>query len=428
MLRDYVRTPAGQRRHLETPMGPHLDGFSADLERQGFAFATVHADLKTATAFGEYIRFCERDLQELASADIEGFVQWYRSTPRRRGPRRATAGGSLALAESLRASVRKLLRFLRSVGVVPREHQSASAVPHGELLREYLEFLDVHRGFAASTVTQHARWSEALLRELAKRRPTLRMDELTSEAVEDAVADVLASGSGARRAQIATNTIDAFVRHLRASGHVPATCRPFLPRRRRYALSALPAALGWDQVEKMLASIDRTSCQGRRDYAICLMFAIYGLRASELVGLRLDDIDWRGASLRVRQFKTRRELHLPLVQPVSDALVSYLRDGRPQGPDRHVFQKVHAPRGPITRAVAYAVVRKALLGASIDAAQYGPHLLRHARATSLVRQGCPLKVVGDLLGHRVPEATLIYCKLAVEDLREVALELPEVAL
>lgn len=426
MLRNYVRTSAGQRRHLQTPIGPYLEGFSTDLEGQGFAFATVQSDLKTATAFGEYLQFNEKDLKDLGATDIPGFVQWYRSNPRRFGPRRTTAGGSVALEESLWGSVRKLLRYLRCVQVVPLEQTSPTPLPHRQVLDEYLEFLDVHRGFARSTIAQHARWSEALLRSLEERCPGLRLGALTSEAVEDAVGDVLAAGSGSRRAQIIASIVDAFVRHLRMCGHVPAACRPFLPRRRRYALAALPAALRWDQVQTALVSIDRRSCQGRRDYAIFQMCATYGLRSSEIAGLQLDDIDWRGGSLCVRQIKTRRELHLPLVQHIAEALVSYLRDGRPKDADRHVFQKVHAPCGPVTRAIVYHVVRKALLQAGVEASEYGPNLLRHARATSLVRQGQPLKVIGDLLGHRVPEATAIYCKLAVDDLREVALEVPEV--
>lgn len=426
MLRNYLRTPAGQARHRHSPIGPYLDGYCADLERQAFARATVHGDLKVTTAFGEYLQLCEKRPADLSNGDITAFVRWYSSIPRRFGPKRATAGGSLALVESLRGSVRKLLRYLRSVEAVPPEEEWSATVPHAEVLNEYLEFLRVHRGFAPRTLALHARSSEALLRELGKGCPNFHLDDLTSQAVEDAVAGVLAASSGSRRSQIITSAADAFVRHLRMSGRVPVTCRPFLPRRRRYALAALPAALPWDQVEKALASIDRTSCQGRRDYAIFQMFATYGLRPSEVVALRLDDLNWRGGSLRVRQLKTRRELHLPLVEPVLEALIQYLRNGRPQDADRHVFQKMHAPRGPITRATAYCVVRKTLRRAGIKAAQYGPTLLRHARATSLVRQGQSLKVIGDLLGHRDPEATAIYCKLAVEDLRAVALEVPEV--
>jgi site-specific recombinase XerD len=426
MLKHYVRTPAGQRRHRETPIGPYVDGFTAELERQGFAFATVQADLKTATAFGEYMRAHGKKVQEVCDSDVDQFLQWYRSGPRRSGPRRATPDGSRALQESIVGTLRKLLRFLRSVSAVRAEETYAAPVPHAAMLKEYLVFLEVHRGFAPSTIAMQAQRTEAFLRKLEDRCPGFRTEELTSEAVEIATADVVATGSGTRRTQMIHHAIDAFMRHLRASGRILATCRPFLPRRRRYALTALPAALDWKEVQRALASIDRTTAQGRRDFAIVVTCATYGFRTSEIVGLRLDDIDWRGGSLRVRQFKTRRELHLPLVQPVADALVSYLRDGRPKDADRHVFQKIHAPRGPMTRAATYAVVRKALIGAGIKAPQYGPQLLRHARATSLVRQGKPLKIVGDLLGHRIPEATIIYCKLAVEDLREVALELPEV--
>jgi site-specific recombinase XerD len=302
----------------------------------------------------------------------------------------------------------------------------AEEVPHGELLEEHARFLQVHRGLAPRTILQRTRWCEALLRKLAERRPTFRMEELTSQAVEDAVADLLRDRVGTPTQRVIISAVEVFVRHLRASGRIPPTCRPFFPRRRRYALATLPTALHWDQVNKALGSIDRTSCQGHRDYAMFLMYATYGLRTGDLVGLELDDIDWRRGEFRVKQRKTRRELRLPLVQPVVDALAVYLRHARPQGADRHVFQKVRAPRGPITCGAAYHIVGKTLLRAGIDTPRSGPTVLRHSRATSLVRQGRRLKVIGDLLGHRVPETTLVYCKLAVEDLRDVALDLPEV--
>ncbi|MEW6753163.1 MAG: site-specific integrase [Candidatus Latescibacterota bacterium] len=429
MLRHYVRTAAGQRRHRETPLGPYLDGFAAYLEDQGFTLATVYADLKTATAFGEYLQAQGRPVHDIRDADLPAFVRWYASVPRRFGPPRAVPGG-VGLHEHLRGTVRKLLRYLRSIAVIAPEPTLVPAVPHADVLGEYLRFLEVHRGFARSTVAMHARSVAALLGQLDQQALGCDLGAVTSEAVEQAVAAVLAvgsAGSGPRQAQIITSNVEAFVRHLRMTGQVPPTCRPFLPHRRRYALAPLPPALPWSEVQRALATIDRRSPQGRRDYALCQLLATYGLRRSEVVGLQLDDIDWRGGVLRIRQRKTRRELQLPLVQPVVDALVSYLRDGRSPDADRHVFQKIHAPRGPISTAIVYGVVRTMLRRAGIQAPQYGPHLLRHARATALVRQGHSLKVVGDLLGHRVPEATLIYCKLAVEDLRQVALELPEVA-
>ena len=140
--------------------------------------------------------------------------------------------------------------------------------------------------------------------------------------------------------------------------------------------------------------------------------------------LSLDNIDWRGAILRVTQPKVRRPLLLPLLEPVAAALVAYLRDGRPVSADRRIFRRCHAPAGPLTNAAVYALVRHAIRAAGIMAPHRGPHVFRHARATSLLRRGASLKTIGDLLGHRVPDATAIYCKLAVDDLRTVALEIP----
>jgi site-specific recombinase XerD len=126
----------------------------------------------------------------------------------------------------------------------------------------------------------------------------------------------------------------------------------------------------------------------------------------------------------VRQQKVRRELALPLLEPVASAIIAYLRDGRPETDDRRLFRKCHAPAGPLSRGAIYVLVRKAITAAGIHARHRGPHVFRHARATSLLRRGASLKTIGDLLGHRVPAATGIYCKLAVDDLRTVALEIP----
>jgi site-specific recombinase XerD len=233
-------------------------------------------------------------------------------------------------------------------------------------------------------------------------------------------------GLGKRSRQLMTTTVESLIRYLRSVGHVSSTCVPFIPRLKSYAMASLPSVIAEADVERTIAGIDTSDPLGRRNYALLVLVATYGLRSSEVVGLRLEDLDWRQEVLAVCQTKTRRELKLPMTSRVRDALIDYLCHGRPETTDRYVFQKVHAPRGPITRVILYCVVRSALLTAGIKAPQYGSNILRHSRATSLIRDGHSLKVVGDLFGHRVPEATLIYLKHAIEDLREVALELPEV--
>ena len=156
--------------------------------------------------------------------------------------------------------------------------------------------------------------------------------------------------------------------------------------------------------------------------------ATYGLRASEVAGLRLKDLDWRQEILSIRQKKAKRTLKLPLISEVAAALIDYLRNGRPQTTIRHVFITCQAPIKPVTRETMYYVMHKILTRAGIKTEHYGPHSLRNTRATSLLRRGNSLKVIGDILGHRHPDSTFLYCKLAVEDLRAVALEIPEVQL
>ena len=425
MLSYFIQTDAGRKRHLETPIGPYLDGYLRDRLEHGFAKATVQSDLRWATAFGQYLaEEGIRHLDAVNEAKFSQFIEHYQDHPRPTGMKRRIADGSTSMVESAIGSLRALLAYLREIGAV-RPHQQALVGPYDVVLEGYLSFLRCHRGFADVTVEHHRRWSRAFLGVLARDHGTPPLAQLAVGHVESIVLK-LAEGIGDRSRQIMTTSVEALIRYLRSTGQVSPLCHPFLPRKRRYALSTLPSVIPDEDVERALEGIDRTTPMGLRDYAVTHVIATYGLRAGEVAALRLEDIDWRSEVLHVRQSKSRRSVALPLLPPVRDALIAYLRAGRPETSDRTLFMKCHAPQGPMTRATVYAVVRKALKRAGVTAEHYGPHALRHARASSLLRTGQSLKTIGDLLGHRVPEATLIYCKVDVETLRKVALEVPEV--
>lgn len=415
MLEAFVTTERGRRRYLETPIGTYIDGYLDHLRTRGFATAQIRNHALRVAAFGEYVAEHDIPLSTIAEEHVDGFVHWYLDNPRRYGLRRQPGRGQ-ALADVCRGCARRWLVYLRSVGVTP----AAPAPPpsHPELLA-YLEFLEHHRGFARHTLELHGQCVGQFLDAVGP----IAMDALAVTDVEQAVIR-LSKDIGVRSQQIMVSAVESFLQFERTTGRIPMLCRPFLPRRRQYALAHLPAALSEAEVERVLSFADQRSAMGRRDYAILQLLATYGLRASEIVGLRLDDIDWRGAVLHIRQQKVRRPLLLPLLEAVTSALVAYLRDGRPVTEDRRVFRKCQAPAGPLTRATVYELVCKAIKAAGIKAPHWGPHTFRHARATSLLRRGVALKTIGDLLGHRVPEATAIYCKLAVDDLRTVALEIP----
>ena len=162
-----------------------------------------------------------------------------------------------------------------------------------------------------------------------------------------------------------------------------------------------------------------------RDHAILQLLAKYGLRSGEVGRLQFEDIYWRSDALRVNRSKSRTAGTLPLLEPVGEAILRYLRDGRPTTDSKTVFLRSRAPYHAMKAGGLYAVVKRRLENAGIDPiGKRGPHIFRHACAVGMLRASTPRKIIGDVLGHRSPESTLPYLKLATEDLRAIAIDLP----
>jgi integrase len=167
------------------------------------------------------------------------------------------------------------------------------------------------------------------------------------------------------------------------------------------------------------------SCEGDepvnvRNKAILLLLSVYGLRAGEIIRLKLDDIDWKKDLITIQRSKNHRRLTFPLCQSVGLAISRYLRDVRPTSDCREVFLTMRARFRPLSRVGLTAAVSRKLKALGIPLSHYGPHALRHACATHLVADGLSFKEIGDLLGHRLPDTTAIYAKVDLTGLREVA--------
>jgi integrase/recombinase XerD len=189
-------------------------------------------------------------------------------------------------------------------------------------------------------------------------------------------------------------------------------------------MPSIPRGIAPDQVRRLLSQIDRSNAIGRRDYAILLLLARLGLRSGEVAFLELEDIDWKGGCLSVRG-KAGRRTQLPVPKDVGDAIVAYLRHGRPGSASRRVFLRAKAPvRGFLTQCAVGTIVRHALLRHGIEAPTTGAHQFRHGLATEMLRQGASLTDIGGLLGHKSPETTKIYTKVDLDALRTLALPWP----
>jgi integrase len=167
---------------------------------------------------------------------------------------------------------------------------------------------------------------------------------------------------------------------------------------------------------------------GLRDYAIFFLIATYGLRACDILALTLDDFRWRQGELHITQRKTGYPLVLPLTDAAGEAVLHYLRDGRPQSSCRHLFLRVRAPMGPLKSTAINDAFEACYQRSGLRRPHTGVHCLRHSYALHLLRLGVSLKTIGDVLGHQSTESTCVYLRLDVEDLRQVALELPGPAL
>jgi len=323
--------------------------------------------------------------------------------------------------ENAAAALCGFLVMLREEGVLAPLTTAAQTSPASMLLDDFGEFLRRHRGTSESTIASHQRF----IRDFLSALPDAGLEQALAgvslvDVREFALAHAKSLGASARGRLRAA--LVALFGYLRTAGYSTLEVEDVLPRVRRYRLASLPVAISRKEVERLLAGVDRSTACGRRDYAMLLLLATYGLRSHEVCRLRLEDIDWRHRRLRIRAGKTGRERVLPLTASVGDALYDYLRQGRRKCAHREVFLTVRPPGGPF-RANPYHMVSKYFMQAEINSPHRGAHTLRHSLAVQGVRAGLPLKTIGDLLGHRHPDSTAIYTKLQVEDLRQVALEL-----
>ena len=189
-------------------------------------------------------------------------------------------------------------------------------------------------------------------------------------------------------------------------------------------MSGLPKFLPAEQVKQVLASCDRKTPVGKRNYAILLLLARLGFRAGEIVALALDDIDWENGDILVRG-KGQRLTRLPLPSDVGEALVEYLRDVRPTGRTRRLFLRIRAPLRGLAGSVSVdCIVARALNRAGLAPPLKGAHLLRHSLATDLLRQGASLAEIGQLLRHSQPNTTQIYAKVDIDTLRGITVAWP----
>ena len=203
-----------------------------------------------------------------------------------------------------------------------------------------------------------------------------------------------------------------------------------IPRYRRVSQPKVPATYTKMEITQLIKSIDRSTAGGKRNYAIVLLAAKLGLRASDISRLRIDDIDWDLNRIVISQLKTGRDIQLPLSADIGNAIIEYLKYGRKESNERVLFLKLRPPysRFPTSNVVTH-VVQRAFINAGIDikGRRFGPHALRHSLSSILLEERIALPVISEILGHKSTETTKFYLRIDFNSLKQCSVEVPAVA-
>ncbi len=385
---------------------PFVEGFRARLVHVGYTPGSVKNVLKEVGRLGRWMAEAGIEASGLNAAAIADYLASLRSRGSRRVP------GERAM--------RPLLDYLNSQGGLDAD--PAPRTPIDQLISEYRTWLVDDRRLAEQTVLRYERLARRFLHERADTNADplkgLSCADVTAFLVRETARVAVSSAKG-RVAEIRS-----LLRYLYLKGLTPTSLAAGIPPVAGWHDTELPVGLSPSDVQRLLHSCDRGHATGMRDFAILILVVRLGLRSIEVARLQLGDIDWRAGEIVVRG-KGRRQDRLPLPHDVGEALAAYLRDARPATSMRHVFLMCKAPRRPIRAMSVHDVTRQACRRSGLTVV--GPHRLRHALATEMLRRGATLTEVSQVLRHRDLATTAIYAKVDVATLRQVAQPWPGAA-
>jgi integrase/recombinase XerD len=396
-------------RPPEGPLAGYLGLFAEWLAGQGYSRYSLHRQVWLAAGFSRWLEKNAVGVRGIGS-DHPGRYLRYRARHVRR-----CSGDDAAL--------RHLIELLRGKGIVPSEKSPVRRpTPVERNAEAYKQYLLEVRALAQPTIINYVPFVRSFLEDRFG-RGRVALSRLRAGDVVGFV-QRQAQRLSLKRAKLMTSALRSFLRYARYLGEVTLDLAAAVPIVANWSMSSIPRAICGDHVRQLLASIDRRTALGRRDYAVLLLLARLGLRSSEVAFLELDDIDWQTGRLCVRG-KGAQGLELPLTAELGSAIAAYLRHGRPASSSRRVFLRAKAPiRGFQGAAGVGSIVRHSLRRAGIDAPTTGAHQFRHGLATQMLRQGASLSEIGEVLGHRHPQTTKIYAKVDLDALRSLALPWP----
>ncbi len=384
----------------------YTDGFAERLASLGYGRERTRSHLRLLCALSAWLEHEGLTPAEVAGPQLARFL----------GSRRARGEADLVTERGCAL----LLEYLREVGVVPCACRPVLGGPAGAVLGRYRSYLADERGLGERGVLRYLHELGPFVASLTTRNDGIDWTAMSSASVSRFLIDVC--GGGRKPSSSFLAALRGFLRFAYLEGLIDTPLAQAVPSVASWRDRALPRRLAPEEVRQVLAHCDRKTLAGRRDYAIVTLLSRLGLRAAEVAGLGLDDVNWHAGEIVVRG-KGSREEKMPLPTDVGRAIADYLSHDRPGTPTRAVFLRLQVPLRGLGPIGVTAVVYRACARAGVPRAS--AHVLRHSAATQMLRAGASLAEVGQTLRHRSSSATALYAKVDHASLRTLAPRWPE---
>jgi integrase/recombinase XerD len=414
MLEHYYKDPRTLVDFRRGPLGPFFDGFAGHLKKSGYASSTGQHILGACCIFNVFLMDNGiLNSRKITPALEDPFIAAYFAQNHSR---------TRVIAECFaRGYIKHLFNYLIKVGTMKAPIVIPIRKPYSWMLDPYLKYLRDERQLTKQTIMQTEAKLHTFLTSLKADVTRERMKTLHADRVESHIREHI--GNSRENLICLASILRCFLRFCVRQGYTHEDLSLVIPSIPRYRLSTIPKGIEESAIQKILSSIRRDSLEGSRDYAILLILTAYGIRGQQVAQLLLDDFDWHRSTIRIRAAKGGKEVVLPLMDAVGEAVVAYLRY-RPESPYREVFLCKRAPYLPLRGLAISHMVQKVMRKTKVHIPHGGTNTFRHSWAIRALAHDSPMKAIADVLGHRCLDTTFIYAKADLKALRQVAMPWP----
>ena len=408
MFEQLFKRPKALARQRTGPLAKERLAYLTHLTQQGITRGTRRETALYLLIIAHQLRLAERPAEAIPLTEIQRQATRWANRP----DKKTTPEGIPHARQRFLGFATAWLRFLGRLHEPP-----PPSSPYADRIAAFADYLLRERGLSPQTIRTHCQYLRSFLHHLDM--PPEALAQVTLRQIDRTFMDKIAPAGYARSTiHHHADALRAFFRYAQQRGWCPSGLAENIHLPRLYRHETLPLGPSWDVVRRLLEMTEGDRPAQIRDRPLFLLLATYGLRAGEVVRLRLEDLDWERELLTVVRSKSFKTQTYPLCRTVGDAILRYLREVRPRSAHRQVFLRRWAPLEPMSRSALTCLVRRRFF--ELGASGYGPHSLRRSCATHLLEQGLTLKEIGDHLGHCHPDSTRLYAKVDLPHLRCVA--------